>query len=180
MVFNRGHISSLAGFIALVSTFGSALAMDFAAYEKVTKETLQVLASAKVDDVAKLIALQDQAMAIGIEGCKEYAIARPEHAALMNLVITSSAGMLGMKADDLEAKWGDEGTAGDAIGVDFKKIGQFDPVRNQLDVVVHPARARAYLTDYSKSKKPQDLEDAKGELIEVLEHLQKLRAAAGK
>jgi hypothetical protein len=180
MVFHRGQIAPLAGFIALVTSFGSALAMDFAAYEKATKETLQVLASAKVDDVAKLIALQDQAIAIGVEGCKEYAIAHPEHAALMNLVIKSSAGMIGMKADELEAQWGDEGTAGNAIGIDFKKIGQFDPVRNQLDVVVHPARARAYFADYATSKKPQDLEEAKGELVEVLEHLQKLRAAAGK
>ena len=86
-------------------------------------------------------------------------------------------GMKAMTPDQLEAKWGDTGDAGDAVGVPLKSLDQFSKTRNYMDLVVHPARAYTFIKAWQTSKDKQALAEAKGELNEVLEHSEKLRKA---
>jgi hypothetical protein len=114
-------------------------------------------------------------MAIGVEACREWAEKSPADAKLMELVIADAPGMTAMKPEKLEDQWGDEGTAGEAVGVPLSSLDQFSEVRNHLDLVVHPARAHDFIESYVQAKDRQALVQSKGELIEVIEHVTLLR-----
>jgi hypothetical protein len=156
----------------------SASAMDFDSYKKLTNEAIKEVIGGKIADADASLARLDKLMAIGLEGVAERAKAAPEDAKLMQLVTSSAPAMKTMKPEELEEAWGYEGNAGDAIGRPLKSIDQFAMTRNYLDTVVHPARAYTFVKDYVATKNAQDLEEAKGELNEVLEHVKKIQTAA--
>jgi hypothetical protein len=172
MSLSRLMLSS--AFAVLLSHGASA--MDAASYEALTKDTVKELVAGKFPDVAASLARLEKAMTLGMEACEEFAKASPADAALMAHAVKSAPGMKAMKPEELENQWGDEGVAGDAIGKPLKAIDQFSMARNYLDLVVHPARAYDYIVSWKASGDKQDLEQAKGELIEVLEHLKKIKA----
>ena len=160
--------------VLLLASVAPASAMDFATYKKLTNDAIKELVEHKIADPAASLARYEKLMALGIEGVKENAKAVPADAKLMDLVISSAPGMKAMKPEQLEEAWGDEGNAADGIGRPLKTIGQFDLTRNYLDAVVHPARAYTFMKDYMVTKNVQDLDEAKGELNEVLEHVSKI------
>lgn len=145
-------------------------AADIAGYKALISESIKEIDSGSISDLSASIARQEKAMELGLEMTKEHAKKHPEDAKLMDLVVASAPAMKSESAEDIEAKWGDEGTAADAIGKPLKSLGQFSLARSALDVVVHPARVMAFLKDYGKTKSKTALADAKGELVEVLHH----------
>lgn len=162
---------------AILFTPLSAMAFDVDAYKAVTTESIRELLTGTIADPAASLARQEKLMAMGIEASKEYAKDNPAEAKIMDLLAASAEGMKAMTPDQLEAKWGDTGDAGDAVGLPLKSLDQFSRARNHIDVVVHPARAYTFIKAWQTSKDKQDLAEAKGELNEVLEHSEKLRKA---
>ncbi len=162
---------------AILFTPLSAMAFDVDAYKATVTESVRELLTGTIADPAASLARQDKLIAMGVEACKENAKENPADAKIMELVIASAEGMKAMTPDQLEAKWGDSGDAGDAVGVPLKSLDQFSKTRNYIDVVVHPARAYTFIKDWQTSKSKQALAEAKGELGEVLEHSEKLRKA---
>lgn len=152
-------------------------AADFATYKSLVNETIKEIDSGDLKDPQATLARQEKAIAIGIEACKERAKADPKDAKLMDLVVASAAGLKTLTAEEIEEKWGDEGTAGDAAGVPLKSLQQFSVARSTLDLVIHPARVHAFLRDYAKTKNKLELQDAKGELVEVLHHAEVVEKA---
>ena len=148
--------------------------MDFAAYKGLVKDSIQEIISGDIKDMNASLGRFQKEMQIGIEGCKELAAADAKFAPLMKLVIESADKMKTMKPEELEEAWGDEGNAADKIGMKLKELDQFSIARNYLDAVVHPARAYTFFKAYSASKDKQNLEEAKGELVEVLQHVAKI------
>jgi hypothetical protein len=177
-ILNSARACAL-GLLLATSAVLPASAADLAGYSKLVTETLQSFISGKVDNIPALVAKQDAAIEIGIAACTEHAATHPDVAKLLQLVIASVPKMKTMSAEKLEDVWGDEGTGGDEIGMPLSKIGQFGEVRNFLDLIVHPARARAYLTEFQASKSKSAIDEAKAELVEVLEHVKKIEAQKG-
>ena len=171
-IFPRLLVSAL----ALTASMSCANAMNISAYNGLVKESIQEIITGNIKDLnASLDRLQKE-MQIGIEGCREFAAADAKFAPLMKLVVESAEKMKTMKPDEIEAAWGDEGTAADQIGMPLKSLDQFAIARNYLDSIVHPARAFAFFKAYGVSKDKQTLEEAKGELVEVLQHVAKIEA----
>ncbi|WP_298376533.1 hypothetical protein [Azospirillum sp.] len=162
---------------AILFTPLSAMAFDVDGYKAVVTESVRELLTGTISDPAASLARQEKLIALGVEACKENAKDVPADAKIMELVIASAEGMKGLTPDQLEAKWGDAGDAGDAIGVPLKSLDQFSKTRNYIDLVVHPARAYSFIKAWQSSKNKQALVEAKGELTEVLEHSEKLRKA---
>ena len=148
-----------------------AAALEGARYESLTKETIQELVAGKVPNTQATFARLDQAMQIGIAGCKEYIAKHPEDAKLLDKVIAEAPGMTTMTAEELEEAWGDEGKAGDSVGRPLKNIDNNGVTRGFLDIVVHPARAHDLIVEFDKTHDVHALEEAKGELVEALGHL---------
>ena len=175
---NLSALRVFAASVFVVTGPSFADAADLAGYSKIVSESVQTFISGKVEDVKGLIAKQDAAIEIGIAACKEYAAKKPEAAKLLNHVIASVPKMKQMSAEQLEQAWGDEGNAGDEIGAPLSKLDQFSMVRNHLDLVVHPARARAFLMEYASTKSRGVIDEAKAELVEVLEHAKKIETGS--
>ncbi len=164
--------------LASVPLFSNAAAaLESAQYEKLATQTIQELVGGKVADASATFARLDQAMQIGIAGCKEYIAKHPEDAALLGKVIAEAPNMTKMTADELEEAWGDEGKAGDSVGRPLKNIDNNGVTRGFLDIVVHPARAHDLIVEFGKTHDAHALEEAKGELVEALGHLKVASAA---
>lgn len=154
-----------------------AAALEGARYESLTKETIQELVAGKIASPDATLARLKQAMEIGIAGCKEYIAKHPEDAALISKVIADAPGMTKMSAEALEEAWGDDGMAGDSVGRPLKSVDNNGVTRGFLDIVVHPARAYDLVVEFGKSHDVHALEEAKGELVESLEHLKRASTA---
>ena len=150
-----------------------AYAADYDTYKKLTKESIADL-SAGVPDPDAFIAKESQLMEIGIAAAKEHAAAYPDDAKIMDVLVSSAPAMKIMSPQQLEDAWGDKGTAGDAIGLHLKDMEQFSLVHDHIDAVVHPARAAAFVRGYKSNKDKSALQEAKGELVEVLVHIKKI------
>jgi hypothetical protein len=81
--------------------------------------------------------------------------------------------MTTVTAEALEESWGDEGNAGDSVGKPLKDVPNDGALRAFVDLVVHPARATDFIQAFDTNHNKKALEEAKGELLEVLEHLKK-------
>ena len=167
---------SFACALALAASLSCANAMDTNAYKGLVKESIQEILNGDVKDMSASLDRFQKEMAIGVEGCREFAAADAKFAPLMKLVIESVDQMKSMKPEELEEAWGDEGNAGDKVGMPLKSLDQFAVARNYLDTVVHPARAYTFFKAYGASKDKQNLEEAKGELVEVLQHVSKIES----
>jgi hypothetical protein len=161
--------------IAFLFTAIQARAADLDGYLSLAHMTVRELVSGELADPRATQDRLKKIMQIGIETCRDRAKSNPDEARLLELVVAEAPKMTSMKPEALEDAWGDDGTAGDAAGVPLSSLDQFADVRNYLDLVVHPARAHDYIETYVQTKDRQALVQAKGELVEVIEHVTLLR-----
>jgi hypothetical protein len=154
-----------------------AAAMDIATYRRLASQSVRELLGGRIEHVEDLLARQERLMQLGVQGCQEFAQAQPKFAPLMALTAADQPAMTRMSVEELEDAWGDEGKRGDGVGMPLSGLGQFSLERDYLDTVVHPATAYVLVRDYRKTGRKQDLERAKGELEEVLEHIKIIEAA---
>lgn len=170
-------LALFAGIAAMPFFSHGATAFEVSRYEALTKETIQELVAGKIANPDATLARLKQAMEIGITGCKEYIAKHPEDAPILSKVIIEAPGMTKMTAEQLEEAWGDDGTAGDSVGRPLKTVDNNGVTRGFMDLVVHPARAYDLVVEFGKSHDVHALEEAKGELVESLEHLKRASTA---
>lgn len=160
--------------VALVATLTchGALAMETDRFRSIVADTITQVESGTVDADA-LIELQEQLVAIGVDGAREYAAASPENAQLMTFVADSATDMVAMDLNSIEAAWHD-GEALEEIGVSIDDLDHFGAAISHMDAVVHPATAIIALREYKASGDKGYLLQVKDELSEVVEHLSHL------
>jgi hypothetical protein len=165
---------ALALVAALATPVVAAQAMDTVAYKTQVEETIREVISGNFPSIDKTLARQDEIIKIGVEGAREFAVDKPEYAKLMQLTIANVDTMKKMELEQLEAQWGDGAEAFKAAGFDITKLSQFSAARSHADTIIHPTTSFVLLSLYKKTGDKALLEQAKSELVEVLEHLQHL------
>ncbi len=151
----------------------NAFAIDKGRYTGIVKDTIQKVLSDSKPDIDALIAQQEELIALGIEGCKEYiqsnAVAEP----LLTLVVANAGDMQNLSLEQIEEQWHDYGFP-QAHGVDPEEFDHFGPEVSLMDSVIHPATAIIALREYKKTGDQAYLLQVKDELSEVTEHLKNI------
>jgi hypothetical protein len=167
----------LVGALMLAMGFGSAsaLAFDMSGF-KLRLETTKAEAATKtlVDSKATLARL-DEMIKIGLAGAKEYADRQPKFAKLMAAVIADAEPMKLYTDAEIEAKWGEQGTGGDASGIPLKSLGQFDETRAAMELIVSPAHAYIFVKKWETAQKARWLDQTRDEMSELDEHLKQVK-----
>ncbi|MEA3348444.1 MAG: hypothetical protein U9Q39_05200, partial [Pseudomonadota bacterium] len=107
---------------------------------------------------------------------KEYIAKKETPAAeveLLEITIANAAAMSSLPMAEIEAQWHGGGFLKDK-GIDVGKFGHFDKVLCFYDALVHPATVIICLKQYQHSSDQGLLDQAKDELMEVVEHMKHL------
>ena len=165
----------LCGFVVfcfLASASSAAAAFDLAGYKSRAETTLAELNTKQLPDSKTTLARLDEMTALGIVGMKEFAASHPKYAKLMDAAIADSQAMKEMTDVQLEDKWGETGTGGDAAGVPLKSLADFGVERAYLELAVGPAHQYIFIKKWQTAKKTHWLEEARDEAVELLKHLE--------
>lgn len=162
----RTRLACLA--LALSAATGTQ-ALEVDTYQALIAETISGLGAETVD-VAHLKALQEQLIALGVAGARDYAAASPADAPLMTFVVDRSSDMTAMSLADIEQAWHD-GAALAEIGISMDELDHFGPQIGHMDAIIHPATALIALREYEATGDRVHLAQVKDELAEVVEHL---------
>jgi hypothetical protein len=162
-----------AGAFALAMSVSSAgvWAMDMAGFKSRLETTKAEAAAKTLSDSKATLARLDEMIKIGVAGAKEYSDRQPKFAKLMAAVVGDVEAMKGFTDAEIEAKWGEQGTGGDAVGIPLKSLGQFDDTRAAMELIVSPAHAYIFVKKWETAQKSRWLDQAKDELTELGEHL---------
>lgn len=167
------HRTLTAAAIAVAATGATpAAAFEGDAYRSLVIETVLAIDSGDFD-VAHLISVQDQLIAIAIDGARDFGERNPEHARLMAFLVQEAPGMRSMTLDEIEEAW-HEGEALSQIGIDFASLDQVGPAYAHFDTVVDPMSAHIALRLYQETGEEEYLELVVEELTEVLDQVEML------
>jgi len=162
-------------FLALAAGSSDAWAFDHAGFKARAEATLAELNTKRLADSKATLARLDEMIALGIVGMKEYGARQPKYAKLMDAAIADSQAMKGMTDVEIEEKWGEKGTGGDAVGVPLKSLDEFGEERGYLELAVGPAHQYVFVKRWESAKKPRWLEQARDEAVELLKHLEAVK-----
>jgi hypothetical protein len=164
--------------LLLVLAAGSpaAWAFDRAGYKERAEATLAELNTKRLADSKATLARLDEMIAMAVVGMKEYAEKHPKYAKLMETAIADVPAMKGMTDVQLEEKWGETGTAGDAVGVPLKSLADMGEERAYLELAVGPAHQYIFIKKWETAKKARWLEQARDEAVELLKHLEAVKS----
>jgi hypothetical protein len=175
----RGALSKAACALGLFLTLAAGPAgtsgFDLNGYKTRAEVTLAELNTKRLVDSKATLARLDEMIALGIVGMKEYGAQHPKYAKLMEAAIADSQAMKGMTDVVLEEKWGETGTAGDAVGVPLKSLSDVGEQRAYLELAVGPAHQYIFVKKWESAKKARWLEQARDEAVELLKHLEVIR-----
>ncbi len=163
----KSHLFAVAAGLAFVA--GPSIALDVAGYRAIVGETVMAINAGDVD-VAHLVGLQEQLIAMGVAGAEEYAADAPDHAELMRFVAKSAPAMTELTLEEIEPAW-HEGEAFAEVGIDVHDLDHFGPAVSHMDAIIHPATAVIALRAYAASGDEDHLDQVIDELSEVVEHL---------
>jgi len=163
-------------FLALAAGSTGARAFDLNGFKTRAEVTLAELNTKRLADSNATLARLDEMIAIGIVGMKEYGAQNPKYAKLMNAAIADAQAMKGMTDVQIEEKWGETGTAGDAVGIPLKSLAETGEQRAFLELVVAPATQYIFVKKWQSAKKAHWLEEARDEGVELLKHLEVIHA----
>ena len=159
----------------LVSAPSAASAFDLGGYRARAEATLAELNAKRLADSNATLARLDEMIALGSAGVREYGARHPQYAKLMDAVVADSQAMKGMTDVELEEKWGEAGTGGDAVGVPLKSLPEHGQERDYIELVVGPAQQYILVKQWQSTKKARWLEQARDEAVELLKHLEDMR-----
>jgi hypothetical protein len=151
-----------------------AFAFDMAGFRSRLDASVAEVKAKSLSDPKTTMARLDEMIALGKVGAKEYGEHAPKFAKLMDAVVADAEAMRGLTDEEIEAKWGEDGNAGDAVGVPLKSLGQFDETRAHMELVIGPAHAYIFLKKYAANHKAALLDKAADELAELAEHLKQV------
>jgi hypothetical protein len=168
---------ALAAALVLAMSVGStgAWAFDLPGFKTLLEATKTEAAAKTLADSKATLARLDEMVKIGIVGAKEYADRQPKFAKLMATVIADADAMKGFTDAELEAKWGEQGTGGDAVGIPLKSLGQFDDTRAAMELIISPSHAYIFVKKWETAQKARWLDQARDELNELTEHLKQVK-----
>lgn len=158
---------------ALVAT-PRAFAFDLGGYRTKLAAVKADIATKQLADPKTTIAQLDDLTAMGAAAAREYGAKQAKFAKLMAALVADIPAMKSYSDTEMEAKWGEQGTGGDTVGVPIKSLGQFDDTRANMELVLAPATANIYVSKWTTAKKARWLEQARDELAELETHIQKI------
>jgi len=163
----------LAGALVLAIGLGAApaRAFDMAGFKTKLETTKAEVATKTLADSKATLGRLDDMIKIGIVGAKEYGDRQPKYAKLMAAVTADAESMKGFTDAEIEAKWGEQGTGGDAVGIPLKSLGQFDETRAAMELIISPAHTYIFVKKWETAQKARWLDQARDELNELGEHL---------
>jgi len=149
---------------------GGATAIDSERYTKIANATIQEANGGFVTNINMLIDMQKTLIEIGVAGSKQYIQKHPEHANILNEVVTNAEKMMAMSLDEIENEW-HQGKHMRAQGYDLDKLDHFGSLFSLMDSIIHPATSYISLKEYKRTRDTKYLARASAELIEVVEHV---------
>jgi hypothetical protein len=165
-----------AGTLGLLLALGSvpfaACAFDRDGFKARAEANLAEFNTKRLADSKATLTRLDEMIALGIVGVREYGAKHPKYAKLMDAAIADAQAMKGMTDVQIEEKWGEKGTAGDAFGIPLKALPDFGEERAYLELVVGPAHQYIFVKKWESARKARWLEQARDEAVELLKHLQ--------
>jgi hypothetical protein len=163
--------------LLLLAASGTAAAFDREGYKVRAEATLAELNAKRISDIKGTLARLDEMMTIGIGAIQEYAGKEPKYAKLMNAAIADVPSMKGMTDVQLEEKWGEKGTGGDAVGIRLQNLDEAGIERAYLELVVGPAHQYVFIKRWQTTNKSRLLEQARDEAVELLKHFEAIPAS---
>ncbi|MFH1076097.1 MAG: hypothetical protein V1753_04545 [Pseudomonadota bacterium] len=146
---------------------------DHTKYLELAKDTMAKIIGGDMDGaISQLDTLTD----IGVAGAKEHiseADTPDNEKKIMQEVIDNHEQMGSMSVEDIEKEW-HEGGHMKAKGVEISSFDHYSEVMCHYDAVIHPITAAICLKGYKKSSDKEMLEQAKAEIEEVIQHVEKL------
>ena len=168
-------ITKLAGIVSVFLTLSAgqsnAWAFDRDGYKSRAEATLAELNAKRLKDPNATLARLDEMIALGIVGIKEYGAKYPKYAKLMDAAAADAEAMKTMTDVQIEEKWGEHGTAGDAVGIPLKSLEEFGMERAYLELAVSPAHQYLFVKKWISAQRARWLEQARDEDVELLKHL---------
>jgi hypothetical protein len=131
----------------------------------------EVVTKRLTDSNATLVRLAEM-IKIGEARATEYGAQHAQFAKLMAAVVADADAMKGFTDAEIEGKWGEQGSGGDAVGVPLKSLGQFDETRAAMELIVGPAHAYIFVKKWQTAQKARWLDQANDELSELSKHLE--------
>jgi predicted outer membrane lipoprotein len=174
---NAAAVRALLLGVLLASAFAvdSACAFDLSGFRARLDATTAEVKAKSIGDPKATLARLDEMIELGKVGAQEYATRQPKFARLMSAAIADAEAMRALTDTQIEDKWGENGSAGDAVGVPLKSLGQFDETRAYLELMVSPAHTYIFLKKWQSGHKSQMLDKASDELAELAEHLKQVQ-----
>jgi len=166
----------LIGFIASVAfvVSGNVNGADLDSFTKIAKSTMDSVSNGNVDDIDKLIAMQEQLMSIGQQAITEYMEKNPDSAKMLKLVNENASKMKTMSMAEIESQWHEKGFLKNQ-GITGAFLEEKSVTGSLMDTVVHPATAIIALNQYKKTKDKKLLQQVHDELEEVIHHVERLK-----
>lgn len=161
--------------LAAAAALSGAWAFDLNGFKARAQTTLAEYNAKRLADSNATLARLDEMIAIGAVGMREYGAKHPKYAKLMEAAIADVPAMKAMTDVQLEEKWGETGTAGDAAGVPLKSLGEESEQRAYLELVVGPATQYIFVKKWQSAKRSKWLEQARDEAVELLKHLETIQ-----
>jgi hypothetical protein len=159
----------------VLTTVRPAWAFDQAAYLARLDATRAELVKKTLADSKATLARLDELVTIGIVALREYGAKNPKYAKLMEAVIANAPDMKTYSDSQLEDIWGEKGNGGDAVGVPLKSLGDFDPTRNVMELIIGPSAAYIHIKKWQTAQRAKWLDQASDELHETAEHLNRIK-----
>jgi hypothetical protein len=160
---------------AFMLASANAWAFDKAAYVgKLEAVSASVKGKSLGDGKAALTQLEDM-IQLGKTGAQDYGAEQPKFAKLMTAAVSDAEAMRKLTDAEIEDSWGENGSAGDAAGVPLRSLGQFDPTRASLELIVGPSHAYIFLKKWQTTHKAQLLDKTADELAELAEHIKAVK-----
>jgi hypothetical protein len=161
--------------LAPAAAFSDARAFDLNGFKARAETTLAEYNAKRLADSNATLARLDEMIAIGAVGMRQYGVSHPKYARLMDAAIADVPTMKGMTDVQIEEKWGETGTGGDAVGVPLKSLGENSEQRAYLELVVGPATQYIFVKKWQSAKRAKWLEQARDEAVELLKHLETIQ-----
>ena len=160
--------------IAVAIGVSHAWAFDKSGFTSRLETTKAEVATKSLTNSAATLGRLNEMEQLGIVGAREYGDRQPKFAKLMAAVIADADAMKLLTDPEIESKWGEQGTAGDAAGIPLKSLGQYDETRAAMELVIGPAHTYILVKKWETAQKARWLDQAKDELSELSEHLKQV------
>jgi hypothetical protein len=167
-------LSGVALVLALASGSPAAWAFDMNGYKTRLDAAITEVGAKSLSDSKATLSQLDEMVTLGVVGAKEYGAKQPRFAKLMDAVVADAPAMKNYTDAQIEDKWGENGSGGDALGVPLKSLGQFDATRAAMELIIGPSHAYIFVKKWESAQRARWLEQARDELSELREHLKEV------